>query len=264
MLKNFKHKTLVLLFVSIIAGCSLQEEPRPEASSDSATSMSNAVVSITFDDGNADNYLVRQALAENNLHATFYVVSGFTGSTGYMTLDELQGLFEDGNEIGGHTLSHTSLGDVRGFDLRNEICRDRANLMEFGFDVMSFSYPYGYYDEESMAVVKGCGYNNARIVTGGPQEFPWENPYELKAMPYVVGDTDVSKLKRYIQEAANENAWAILTFHHICDYCDKFSFRLDQFEELSKWLGEQQSNHGLKVMTIAEVVGGDVQPVVLP
>jgi len=59
-------------------------------------------------------------------------------------------------------------------------------------------------------------------------------------------------------------ARAILTFHHICDYCDKFSFRLDQFEELSKWLGEQQSNHGLKVMTIAEVVGGDVQPVVLP
>lgn len=264
MLKNFKHKTLVLLFfVSIITGCSLQEEPLPEASSDSATSMSNAIVSITFDDGNADNYLIRQALADNNLHATFYVVSGFTGSAGYMSLDELQGLYEDGNEIGGHTLSHVSLGNVRGDDLKNEVCQDRANLMGFGFEVVSFAYPYGYYDEESMAAVRDCGYTNARIVTGGPQEFQWENPYELKAMPYVVGDTDVAKLKRYIQEAAHEDAWAILTFHHICDYCDKFSFRYDQFVELSEWLGEQQ-HYGLKVMTVGEVIGGEVQPAVLP
>ncbi len=264
MVKNFKNKTLVLLlFISIIAGCSFQKKPQSEASSDSKKSMEDVIVSLTFDDGNADNYLVRQILAENNLHATFYVVSGFTGSAGYMSRDELQGLYDDGNEIGGHTLNHVSLADVRGMDLRKQVCQDRANLMEFGFDVVSFAYPYGYYDEEAMAVVRDCGYNNARIVTGGPQEIPWENPYELRAMPYVVGDTDVSKLKRYIQEAAKEDAWAILTFHRICDYCDKFSFRYDQFVELSEWLGEQQK-HGLRVMTIGEVIGGDVQPIVLP
>src|SRR5258707_11202476 len=67
-------------------------------------SFKNTVVSLTFDDGDADNYSVRSVLAQNKLHATFYVVSGFTGKDGYMTEEQLRGLYADGNEIGGHTL----------------------------------------------------------------------------------------------------------------------------------------------------------------
>ena len=101
-------KSLALLLI-VLAGCtSAPVTPAPTATKEDIT-FKNTVVSLTFDDGDADNYSVRSVLAENNLHATFYVVSGFTNSNGYMTDDQLRDLYNDGNEIGGHTLSHVKL-----------------------------------------------------------------------------------------------------------------------------------------------------------
>src|SRR5688572_27848441 len=105
---------VLLLFLS---GCSTLTTPTPEAlpsPTKQSIYYSNTVVSLTFDDGDADNYIIRDVLKENNLHATFYVVSGFTGTDGFMTEEQLRGLHADGNEIGGHTLSHTKLSEVRG------------------------------------------------------------------------------------------------------------------------------------------------------
>src|SRR5262245_13282220 len=53
-------------------------------------SFQNTIISLTFDDGDADNYSVRSVLTENKLHATFYVVSGFTGKDGYLTEEQLR------------------------------------------------------------------------------------------------------------------------------------------------------------------------------
>lgn len=97
-------------------------------------------MSLTFDDGDADNYDVRPILADNDLQATFFI-SGFTEDN-------------DDNLI------------------KSEICRDRSNLLAYGFEVTSFAYPYGYYDERAKQAVCDCGYNNARIVTGGPEVIP--------------------------------------------------------------------------------------------
>jgi peptidoglycan/xylan/chitin deacetylase (PgdA/CDA1 family) len=261
---NLNIKLSLFLFAVLIAGCSVKNEPQPEASKDAPVSYNNVIVSLTFDDGDADNYLIRQTLADNNLHATFYVVSGLIGASGYMTEKELHGLYEDGNEIGGHTLDHVQLSKANGVDLRKEVCQDRVNLLSLGFDAVSFSYPFGYYDEEAMTTVKDCGYNSARIVTDGPQGFPVEDPYELRAMPYIVKDTGSIKIVRYVQEAAKENSWAILIFHHICDGCDQYAFSYDDFVQFAQWLGYQQQTNGLKVMTVGQVIGGDVKPEVLP
>lgn len=109
------------LIVFLLLGCSQFAAPTPEVSpSQTRQSIyySNTTVSLTFDDGDADNYVIRDVLKENELHATFYVVSGFTGTAGFMTEEQLRRLHEDGNEIGGHTLNHTKLSEVRGLELK--------------------------------------------------------------------------------------------------------------------------------------------------
>ncbi|HNN13592.1 MAG TPA: polysaccharide deacetylase family protein, partial [Anaerolineales bacterium] len=115
-----------LLLSFLLTACSAftQTVPSPEPSQNPGIRFDRTLVSLTFDDGDADNYLVRLILASNDLHATFYVVSGFTGTDGYMSRQQLGDLYADGNEIGGHTLSHTKLTDVSGADLRREICQD--------------------------------------------------------------------------------------------------------------------------------------------
>lgn len=223
------------------------------------------VVSLTFDDGDADNYSVRSTLADSHIHATFYIVSGFTDSNGYMSAAQLRDLYNDGNEIGGHTLSHKKLVPGDSLELKRQVCQDRSNLLAYGFKVTSFAYPYGYYDDSAKQIVRDCGYNNARIVSGGPESLHPADAYTLHAMPYVVRDTSFSKMFRYVTNVENEGGgWVIFVFHHVCDGCDQYSVTPDIFNKFAAWLGSQQANNGLIIKTVGEVFGGKVQPAVAP
>ena len=250
---SFKFLALLLI---VLAGCnSTPAIPAPTATKKELI-FKNTVVSLTFDDGDADNYSVRSVLAENNLLATFYVVSGFTNSNGYMTDDQLRDLYNDGNEIGGHTLSHIKLTEVRGADLKREVCQDRSNLVAYGFEVTSFAYPFGYYDNEAKQAVMDCGYGNARGVSGGPETIQPADKYGLRAMPYIVSDTRFPKMTRYVTEVENNGGgWVIFVFHHVCDGCDQYAVKPEIFSEFAQWLGEQQSN-GLVIKTVGEALGG--------
>jgi len=248
-------KSLALLLI-VMAGCTgTPATPAPTATKENIT-FKNTVVSLTFDDGDADNYSVRSVLADNNLHATFYVVSGFTNSNGYMSDDQLRDLYNDGNVNGGNTLRHVKLSDARGEELRREVCQDRSNLVASGFEVTSFAYPFGHYDDESRQVVMDCGYGNARGVSDGPETVPPADVYGLRAMPYVVSDTRFPKMVRYVTEVEDAGGgWVIFVFHHVCDGCDQYAIKLEVFSKFAQWLGEQQSN-GLVVKTVGEVVDG--------
>lgn len=252
-----KLSTRSLAFLLLLlAGCnSAPVTSAPTAASKELT-FKSTVVSLTFDDGDADNYSVRPVLAENNLHATFYIVSGFTNSNGYMTDEQLHDLYNDGNEIGGHTLSHTNLTEVRGADLKREVCQDRSNLIAYGFEVTSFAYPFGHYDDEAKQAVMDCGYGNARGVSGGPESNPPANMYSLRAMPYIVSDTRFPKMVRYVTGVEKDGGgWVIFVFHHVCDGCDQYAVNPEIFSKFSRWLGGQQSN-GLVIKTVGEVMGG--------
>jgi peptidoglycan/xylan/chitin deacetylase (PgdA/CDA1 family) len=183
-----------------------------------------------------------------------------------MSDDQLRDLYNDGNEIGGHTLNHAKLtSDLTAEQKKREICQDRSNLMAYGFEVTSFAYPYGYYDDEAKQIVRDCGYSNARIVSGGPETLQPADVFTLHAMPYIVSDTDFSKMFRYVIDVENEGGgWAIFVFHHVCDDCDQYSVDLDTFTKFAKWLGRQQANNGLIIKTVHEVVTNELQPEVTP
>jgi len=250
----------------LLAACSSAPTAQPASTpTTGGITFKNTVVSLTFDDGDADNYAVRSVLAENHLHATFYIVSGFTDAIGYMSAEQLRGLFNDGNEIGGHTLNHKKLEPGDSLELEREVCQDRSNLLASGFNVSSFAYPYGYYDDAAEKIVRDCGYNNARIVSGGPESLTPADAFTLRAMPYIVSDTTFSKMFHYVIQVENEGGgWAIFVFHHVCDGCDQYSVSPDAFTKFANWLGSQQTNNGLVIKTVGEVIGGQVQPAVAP
>jgi len=252
----------VIFFASSCGAPVLLPPPTP---TNEGITFKNTVVTLTFDDGDADNYDVRSILAENGLQATFYVVSGFTGKPGFMTEEQLRGLSEDGHEIGGHTVNHTKLSDVKGADLKREICQDRLDLMAYGFKVTSFAYPYGYHDILARQAVEDCGYNSARIVTDGPDTIPPGDAFALQAMPYIVQDTDFSKMFRYVKSVESEGGgWAIFVFHHVCTGCDPYSVDLETFSNFAAWLARQRDNNGLVIKTVDEVIGGEMKPGVEP
>jgi peptidoglycan/xylan/chitin deacetylase (PgdA/CDA1 family) len=93
-----------------------------------ASAAAVTVVTLTFDDGNADQMTAVSALSQYGLNGTFYVISGSVGAPGYLTRANLTTLAGAGNEIGGHTVSHPDLTTVPLDEVKRQVCNDRVTL----------------------------------------------------------------------------------------------------------------------------------------
>src|SRR4051794_23701938 len=115
-----------------------------------ATASARTVVSLTFDDGLASQAQTRLELSTRGLNATYFVNSGMVGTgaggSARMTWAELDGLYADGNEIGGKTVDGTLLTGLTPAQQQQQICNDRSALQARGYDALSFAYPGGAYD----------------------------------------------------------------------------------------------------------------------
>ena len=125
------------------------------------------IVSLTFDDGTADQYAARTMLAQHSLHGTFYINSNNIGlSPSFLSWNQVADLAADGNEIGGHTLDHVDLTSVTSTEATRQVCSDRQALLSHGLAATDFAYPYGASNASVESIVRGCGYSSARRAWG--------------------------------------------------------------------------------------------------
>jgi peptidoglycan/xylan/chitin deacetylase (PgdA/CDA1 family) len=212
-------------------------------------------ISLTFDDGDADNYPMAEVLTQHGLRATWYIPSGLVGEPGYMSWEQLRALHADGHEIGGHSVSHINIDGLDELALRHEVCDSRQALIDAGFEAVSFAYPFGGYDEAAKQMVRECGYASARSIGAGPENIPPDDPFTLRAYPYIVSDTSFSKLQRYVSGMRKEGGgWMILIFHHVCDGCDYFAVSPDVLQRFIAWLAEEQAQGRVQVRTVGEIM----------
>ncbi|MEA2390792.1 MAG: hypothetical protein QOK31_901 [Solirubrobacteraceae bacterium] len=238
-----------------------------------ASAHAPVVVSLTFDDAQGDTWPARQILADHKVHATFFVNSGFVDRPGRLSWAQIQALYADGNEIGGHTINHTSIPAVAPDQAKWEICDDRAALAAHGFPVTDFAYPYAFHTLDTDPIVASCGYNSARGIGGivSPGYCPYCDYAERIPPPYpmytlapqpVMSDTSLETLEGYVTQAEDHGGgWVQLVFHHLCDGCDPYATTEAQLTALLDWLGPRTAD-GTVVKTVQEVVGGAVQPIV--
>jgi len=165
-------------------------------------------VTIQFDDAVTDQYFALGALQARGMRATFYVNSGFVGGDAdHMSWAQLQDLAAAGNEIAGHTISHANVKKLKTAPARHEICDDRVALMSHGFQVTSFAYPFGSFDAGAKQVVRDCGYNSGRGVSGvnGRRVFaetiPPLDPYATRTPPNVKSGTTLETIQGYVTGA---------------------------------------------------------------
>jgi peptidoglycan/xylan/chitin deacetylase (PgdA/CDA1 family) len=249
-----------MFLVATLAACGTGRNPAA-ARSIATVDGSPTVVSLTFDDGDADNFAVATLLEQYGLRATWYIPSGLVGQPGYMTWDQLRELADRGNEIGGHSLDHINVSDLHGADLKHQVCDDRSNLMAHGFTPLSFAYPYGGYSDQAKITVRHCGYLDARTIASGPESLPAADAYALRALPYVVADTNFAKLQRYVTGTRQEaGGWVILVFHHVCEGCDYFAVKPEVLARFLRWLGQEESLNRLQVQTVSDVMQGVPSP----
>lgn len=231
------------------------------------------IVSLTFDDGLTQS-LAGDILAAHGMQGTFYVNSDLIDSGGsYLTKAELDALFADGNEIGGHTNGHVNLALLSDAEQKAAICNDMQTLVNWGYDIHSFAYPYSSTGPTTEGIVAaGCPgvgtYESARAVGGlvtGTECFncPWAetlppaNPYYITTNASVASTTTLEDLKSYVMQAeTNGGGWVPLVFHRVCDGCSSLAVSPSVLDAFLIWL-EARESQDTYVRTVHQVMSGD-------
>ena len=235
-------------------------------------------VSLTFDDSNADQLPAEQTMKSLGLHGTFYTVSGWVNSPGYLTLANVQQIAADGNEIAGHTIQHPDLPTLDLTEQEREICNDRVNLVNWGFKPTDFAYPFADADTNE-TYAKACGYNSARglgdvVSPSGckgcvyAETTPPPDPYYLRAPDEVDSTWTLAQMEKEVTNAQTHGGgWVILTFHHICtdigaaDCPSDLSTTPTIYNAFVTWLAGQ-STKATTVKTVQQVIGSTFKPTV--
>ena len=233
---------------------------------------SPTVISLTFDDGNEDQYTnAFPVLQQYGMHGTFYIITGFAGvNPNSMTLSQLQALYSAGNEIAGHTVLHPDLAQVSTDEATREICDGRNTLLKWGFPVTDFAYPYADVNSTLEGIAQQCGFNSARGLgqlrtpygcqtCAAAETIPPADPYDINAPGAVTAQWTLADLESVVTNAESAGGWVPITFHHICDNaCDPYSVSTSLFSSFIQWLSTQP----VSVETVGQVIGGSVQPAV--
>ena len=100
---------------------------------------------ITFDDGYADNYkYAYPILREEQVPATFFVVSSTVGNNNRMTADQLREMQANGMQIGSHSVNHEPLVTMSPEEIDFELRASREALEKLlGKPVYALAYPAG-------------------------------------------------------------------------------------------------------------------------
>ncbi|HMB21218.1 MAG: polysaccharide deacetylase family protein [Chloroflexota bacterium] len=117
---------------------------------------------LTFDDGSETVYTKAMPIMQKyGFTGTAYIVYNYMWVPRYMDVDQVKALHAAGWEIGSHGTSHTDLPSHPGRQ-ENEIVGSRRKLQaKLDVPVLSFSYPFGTYDKDSLYFVHYAGYSAA-------------------------------------------------------------------------------------------------------
>ena len=234
----------------------------------SATAAAETTVSLSFDDGSADQLTAKQVLADHGLHGSFFIVPGRIGDTNYLSWGEVASIRADGNEIGGHTATHPDLTTLSPDQQRTEICAGRQELLARGFPQLSFAYPFGHYDPTTEALVEQCGYASGRgsggLADSAAESTPPVDRWAIRTRNSVGGGDTVGGLEGSVLAAeAVGGGWLNIVFHHVCDPnadpgCPTSHVRAPDLDAFLDWLAPRRLI-GTEVKTVGEVITANPQ-----
>jgi len=246
---NLKFKFILLFIIFFLTS----------AISDSywgKTAISGRKVCLFFDDGWKNHYdHVLPILKELGFKASFGIITDHIGadrgsSRGRMNISELKELERYGMEIASHTKTHPHMLNLTHEQRYSEIIGSKTGLMQLGFTVNTFIYPYGEWNSTVTEYVKEADYLCARTVTCEPYSLDAIDPdtkYHISSWPITNQTFDEFK---EILTHSTENEVVVLTYHIISDEGPKSKYTtLTNFYHQMKYLKE----NNFEIILISEI-----------
>lgn len=141
---------------------------------------------LTFDDGYRDFATdAYPILKKYNIKATQYVIAGFLNFSNHLTTYQLQDIAKDGLvEIGAHTVHHLWLKGIARNTVVYEVNQSKKILEGLiNKPVVSFAYPFGAFDEQSLEVVQKAGFTSATSTIPGVNQLQTNRYFLYRLRP---------------------------------------------------------------------------------
>lgn len=159
---------------------------------------------LTFDDGHWDLATdVVPLLKKYNTKATAYIISGLLGQKDFLSEEQFTTIATQSAllEIGAHTVHHVALASkvlpVAAF----EIVQSKKNLeKQLGRPVVSFAYPSGSFDQQSISLVRQAKFRSAVSTIIGDEQSQGNRYYLNRLRP---GNRTGADLLNFLEHATN-------------------------------------------------------------
>lgn len=215
-------------------------------------SFDQGYVTLSFDDGYStykDNAL--PILNKYGYKSTLAVISGMVGFPRYLTKDDLDEIYREGNEIAVHTRSHGHFSVIETYEeILKEIVGSWYDLNKAGYTPTSFVFPYGDYTPEAKQMT-GNFFQAVRTSKRGFNT-KGSDPTLLKDQ-IIETDTTPEQIDEFIKETKDNHYWLILELHDVFPEKDPKNPESITNAQLEMLL-QKIHDSGLKVITIREGV----------
>lgn len=177
------------------------------------------LVSLTFDDSWLDQYtLARPILNSYGLDVTYYLLTQPTvdASPDHMTIEMMQTLKADGNELADHSVDHQDLTTLPSLiELENQLVGSQTQLrLWFGQDVAkNFASPFGAYNDTTINEIKKH-FRSHRSTDPGYNSKDSFDVYNIKVQT-IVDSTTPAEVQAWVDQAIEDNTWLVLVYHRI-------------------------------------------------
>lgn len=183
-------------------------------------SLDRPMISFTFDDAPVTAALAgARVLEQRGVRGTYYFSTGLAGQTGpmgvYAEAEDARRLAAAGHEIACHTFSHLDCGKADAATIVGDVDRNAVGLKDWGAaHTESFAYPYG---DVSIPAKRALGgrFRTLRTVQAGMVEHG-ADANQLPAVG-VEGPEGEALAMRWLDRAAERNAWLILYTHDVAE-----------------------------------------------
>lgn len=182
------------------------------------TPFDRGLVSVTFDDGWTNQYTNALPLLQKyGVKGTFYIISGeLNDQPDYMSPSQVKNLYNNGNEIGSHSVTHPDLTTVSQNQLINEMAGSQTTLQNLiGAPVTDFAYPYGAYNTNTINLGQQY-YQSQRTVSAGLNT---KDSLDLTKLKIYEVDSNITQaqVKGWVDAAIAQKSWLILVYHEVAN-----------------------------------------------